>query len=82
VSSLNFADNITPVDSGDHQNFTLPFAPNPASSLMAVLKGDNYYNQPLIQGAGGDYTLSGLNFTLNNPLTGSWQLRLWFRFIP
>ena len=82
VSTLNFADNIAPTDSGDHQNFTLPFAPNPAGSLMLVLKGTNYYNQPLIQGAGGDYTLSGLNIALNNPLSGTWQLRAWFRFTP
>ena len=31
--------NIVPTDSGDHQNYTLPVAPNPAGSLNVFVNG-------------------------------------------
>ena len=77
-SSVQFADAITPTDTGDHQHFTLPNAPNPAASLQLILKGTDYFNQPLSPG-GVDYTLSGSSIILNNVLTGSFNLLAWYR---
>lgn len=76
--AMVFSDAEIPVDSGDHQNFTLANAPNPAASLILILKGTSYYNQPLL--AGFDYTLSGASFRLNSALAGTWELRAWYRY--
>ena len=72
-AALEFADDVTPTDSGDHQHFTLPSTPNPAESLQLFLNGMQLLN------AGSDYTLSGANITLTSALTGTWTLEAWYR---
>jgi hypothetical protein len=80
VGGDNFADNIIPVDSGDHQHFTLPNTPAPAASLILVLRGADYPTQPLLQGGGLDYTLSGAAITMTSAITGTFELRAFYRY--
>ena len=79
LSGLNFADNVSPVDSGDHQNFTLPNTPVPSLSLQLFLKGDDYYSQYLFPD-GVDYTLTGASIALNSALTGTFYLKASYRY--
>ena len=77
-SSAVFFDNIDlgPLDSGDHQHFTLPAVPNPAASLQLFLNG-----LLLAPGATKDYVLAGSTVTLNYSLgTGPWTLIAYFRY--
>jgi len=71
----NFSDDEIPVDSGDHQHFTLAHSPSPAASLMLFVNG--LLQQ---QGAGDDYTLSGTGITLAVALSGSFTILAWYRF--
>lgn len=65
-----FADNITPLDSGDHQHFTLPQAPNPPASLELFLDG------VIVT----DYVLSGTSITFTSAITGTFGLQAWYRY--
>lgn len=63
VAGTYFVENEAPTDTGDHQNFTLAHAPNPAASLQA------YKNGARIKGGGVDYTMTTTtNLQLINPL--------------
>jgi hypothetical protein len=71
----SFSDAEVPVDSGDHQHFTLANAPSPAKSLILVLNG-----LVLNQGAGNDYTISGTAIILAAVQSGTFTLLAWYRF--
>lgn len=68
--SSMFGDNITPVDGGDHQHFTLPQAPNPTASLELFLNGV----------IATDYTLAGTAITFGSAISGTFTLQAWYRF--
>ena len=62
----NFADGVVPTGTinGTNSIFTLPAIPNPAASLLLQRNG-----LVLVQGASGDYTLSGTTVTFNTGAT-------------
>lgn len=66
---MPFQYNITPVDSGDHQNFTLPQAPDPASSLQLFLNG---------QLSNGEYVLTGNAIAFTDPIAGTFNLQAFY----
>jgi hypothetical protein len=66
----NFVDGETPVDSGDHQHFTLANAPNPAASLHLYVNG-------LRQTA---YSLSGTALTMNAAIVGAFTMQADYRY--
>lgn len=60
-----FVENGVPVDTGDHQNFTLASAPNPATSLKVYRSAGG----GRITVANGDYTMTTpTNLQLATPL--------------
>ena len=73
-SGPNFSDEEVPVDSGDHQHFTLAHSVLPAASLILTLNGQ------ILQAGGNDYTLAGTALTLNVALSGTWVLLAWYRY--
>jgi len=69
--SSNFADAEVPIPAGG-SNYTLAHAPSPLGSLELFNNG-----QLMTQGAGSDYTLSGLTITLAVP---AGALISWYRY--
>ncbi len=78
-ATFSFADAETPADSGDHQHFTLFYAPNPAASLILVLSNATLFGAVQRQGAGLDYTLSAAAIALAAPQSGTFTLLAWYR---
>ena len=68
-STLNFVYGEVPVDSGDHQHFTLAHTPSPTSSLALYLDGLRQ-----LVGVGNDYILTGATIILSSAWVGSFNL--------
>jgi len=73
-----FRDRIIPVDSGDHQNFVLPDAPNPPESIILQVNGQLL--MLTVDATIYDFTLVGTLITLTNAIpTSSFNMCSWYR---
>ena len=63
---------LTPIDSGDHQHFTLSVAPVNGSNIQVFLNGLLLQVAPT---APADFTLAGTALTLAYVLSGTWTLQ-------
>ena len=70
TSAVQYADGVTPVDNGDHQNFHLPQSPNPSGSLQFQVNGVTQTG----------YTLRGNLVTLSAAIVGAFKAQVWYRY--